>query len=58
MTRADPRDGRGRRASVLVGPERQDELGAALLEALAPYKTPSSGYILENESHFLVATSQ
>ena len=43
--------------SVLVGPERQGELGAALLEALAPYKTPAGGYILENESHVVVATA-
>ncbi|HWB56340.1 MAG TPA: class I SAM-dependent methyltransferase [Gaiellaceae bacterium] len=39
---------------VLAG-ERRGELEAAILEALAPYRTASGGYVLENEWHYLVA---
>jgi SAM-dependent methyltransferase len=39
----------------LVGPSGQEALRAALLDALAPYRTPSGGYRLQNEWHYLVA---
>jgi SAM-dependent methyltransferase len=38
--------------------EREPEVRAALLEALAPYRTPDGGYVLENEWHFLIATAR
>jgi SAM-dependent methyltransferase len=38
-----------------AGPSRQDELKAAIVEGLAPYRTVDGGYRLENEYHFLVA---
>jgi SAM-dependent methyltransferase len=36
---------------------REPEVRAALLEALAPFKTPEGGYRLENEWHTVVATA-
>jgi hypothetical protein len=39
----------------LVGPAREAEVRDEIVEALAPYRTPSGGYRLENESHFMVA---
>jgi SAM-dependent methyltransferase len=41
--------------AALVGPEREDEVGAAIVEGLASYRTPEGGYRLENEFHFLIA---
>jgi hypothetical protein len=38
-----------------AGPEREPELRAALVAALAPFRTPGGGYRLENEWHYLVA---
>jgi hypothetical protein len=35
--------------------DREEKLRASLLEALAPYRTPSGGYRLENEWRYLVA---
>ena len=40
---------------TMVGPEREPALRAAVLEALAPFRTPSGGYRLENEWHSLIA---
>lgn len=40
-----------------AGPAREDELRAALLEALAPFRAAAGGYRLENEWHTLVATA-
>jgi SAM-dependent methyltransferase len=37
--------------------EREPEVRAALLEALAPFRTPDGGYRLENEWHTVVATA-
>jgi hypothetical protein len=39
----------------LVGPERQSEVGAAIVEKLAPNRTADGGYRLENEWHYLIA---
>jgi SAM-dependent methyltransferase len=39
----------------VVGPAGEDALRTAILEALAPYRTPSGDYRLENEWHYLVA---
>jgi SAM-dependent methyltransferase len=41
--------------AALVGPEREDELRAAIVEGLAPYRAPGGGYRLNNEFHFLIA---
>ena len=40
---------------TFVGPEREPELRAAVLAALAPYRTADGGYRLENEWHTLIA---
>jgi hypothetical protein len=39
---------------VLAG-DRRDEVAAAIIEALAPYRAASGTYVLENEWHYLVA---
>jgi SAM-dependent methyltransferase len=41
--------------AVLVGPEREPALRAAIVAALAAYRTPAGGYRLANEWHFLIA---
>jgi hypothetical protein len=41
----------------VVGPEREEELRARIVEALAPFRTPSSSYRFENEWHYLVASA-
>jgi SAM-dependent methyltransferase len=41
--------------AVLVGPSREEAFEDALVEGLAPYRTPSGGYRLENEFHYLIA---
>jgi hypothetical protein len=41
--------------AVLVGPDREDALRAAIVEGLAPYRTPDGRYRLSNEYHFLIA---
>ena len=41
--------------ATLVGPEREGEVRAAIVEGLEPYRTPEGGYRLENEFHFLIA---
>jgi SAM-dependent methyltransferase len=40
--------------ATLVGPEREDAVRAAIVEGLAPYRTPDGGYRLQNEFHFLI----
>jgi SAM-dependent methyltransferase len=37
--------------------DREDDVRAALLEALAPFRTEDGRYVLENEWHFLVAAA-
>jgi SAM-dependent methyltransferase len=41
--------------AALVGPEREQEVRAAIIAGLARYRTPAGGYRLENEFHFLIA---
>jgi SAM-dependent methyltransferase len=41
--------------AALVGPEREEEVRAAIVEGLAPYRTSDGVYRLENEFHFLIA---
>jgi hypothetical protein len=41
----------------LVGPEREDDIRAQIVDALAPYRTEQAGYRLNNEFHYLVATA-
>jgi SAM-dependent methyltransferase len=43
--------------SVLVGPEREEEVRVAIVEGLAPFRTAAGGYRLENEFHFLIAAA-
>ena len=37
--------------------EQEPDVAAALVEVLAPFRTPDGGYRLENEWHYLVATA-
>jgi hypothetical protein len=39
----------------LVGPSQEEALKAAIVEGLAPYRTPNGSYRLRNEYHYLVA---
>ena len=41
--------------AVIVGPEREQELKAAIVDGLAPYRRRDGGYRLANEYRFLVA---
>ena len=41
--------------AVLAGPERELELQTAIVEGLAPYRTPEGGYRFSNEFHYLIA---
>ena len=41
--------------AMLAGPTREEAIGQAIVEALAPHRSPSGGYRLENEWHYLVA---
>jgi SAM-dependent methyltransferase len=41
--------------AVLAGPEREDELRRAIVDGLAPYRTPEGRYRFSNEYRFLVA---
>lgn len=41
--------------AILVGPEREDEIKAAIVAGLASYRTADGGYRLENEYLYLVA---
>ncbi len=41
--------------ATLAGPEREQELKAAIVDGLAPYRTPDGRYRLSNEYHYLIA---
>ena len=41
--------------AVTAGPDHQDEVAAAFVEGLAPFRTASGGYTLTNEWHCLIA---
>jgi SAM-dependent methyltransferase len=41
----------------LIGPDRADEVGREIVEALAPYRTREGGYRLENEFHVVIASA-
>jgi SAM-dependent methyltransferase len=41
--------------ALAAGPEREDELKRAIVDGLAPYRTPDGSYALRNEYHYLVA---
>jgi SAM-dependent methyltransferase len=43
--------------ALLAGPEREDELKAAVVEGLAPYRRRDGSYRLTNEYRFLIATA-
>jgi hypothetical protein len=38
-----------------VGPEREDDVKAAIVAGLAPFRGSDGGYRLENEYRYLVA---
>jgi SAM-dependent methyltransferase len=42
--------------AVLAGPEREQELRAAIVNGLAPFRRPDGGYRLSNEYRYLVAS--
>jgi SAM-dependent methyltransferase len=41
--------------ATLVGPSKEDAMKAAIVDGLAPYRTPEGGYRLQNEYRFLIA---
>jgi hypothetical protein len=41
--------------AVIVGPDRERELGDAIIAGLADHRTPDGHYRLQNEFHFLIA---
>jgi SAM-dependent methyltransferase len=41
--------------AAVVGPSREDELKAAIVDGLAPYRGNDGRYRLQNEYHFLIA---
>lgn len=41
--------------ALIVGPERENELGDAIVTGLAPHRTADGGYRLESEFHQLIA---
>jgi SAM-dependent methyltransferase len=43
--------------AVLAGPERERELKTAIIDGLAPYRTPDGSYRLSNEFHYLIASA-
>lgn len=43
--------------ATLIGPEREEETRAQIVDALAPCRTPQGTYRLENEYRYLVATA-
>jgi hypothetical protein len=42
---------------VLAGPEREEELLTAIVDGLAPFRTPDGGYRFSNEYRYLVASA-
>jgi SAM-dependent methyltransferase len=43
--------------ALLAGPEREHELKAAIVDGLAPYRTPDGSYRLSNEFHYVIANT-
>jgi SAM-dependent methyltransferase len=43
--------------AILAGPEREQELRTAIVDGLAPYRTPDGSYRLSNEFHYLIASA-
>ena len=41
--------------AVLVGPDREEAIKAAIVEGLAEHRAPDGSYELSNEFHYLVA---
>ena len=41
--------------AVVVGPDREDEIKAAIVEGLDGYRTADGGYRLDNEYRYLIA---
>jgi SAM-dependent methyltransferase len=41
--------------AVIAGPERQDELKAAIVDGLSSFRRPNGSYRLSNEYHYLIA---
>jgi SAM-dependent methyltransferase len=43
--------------AVLAGPKREQELRTAIVDGLAPYRTPEGSFRLSNEFHYLIAST-
>jgi SAM-dependent methyltransferase len=43
--------------ALLAGPEHEQELKTAIIDGLAPYRTPDGSYRLSNEYHYLIASA-
>ena len=43
--------------AILVGPEREEAIKAAIVEGLAEHRTAEGGYRLDNEYHYLIASA-
>jgi SAM-dependent methyltransferase len=43
--------------AVLVGSDREEDVGDAIAAGLAPYRTTDGRYVLSNEYHYLVASA-
>jgi SAM-dependent methyltransferase len=43
--------------AILAGPQREEELKTAIVDGLAPYRTPDGSYLLSNEFHYLIASA-
>jgi hypothetical protein len=41
--------------ALLAGPDREEELKAAIVDGLAPYRRPDGSYRLSNEYRYLIA---
>lgn len=41
--------------AVIVGRRRERELETAIVDGLAPFRTPAGSYRLSNEFHYLIA---
>jgi SAM-dependent methyltransferase len=44
--------------ATIVGPDREDELKRAIVEGLAPFRTPGGGYRLQNTFRLLLACAR
>ncbi len=43
--------------AAMVGPDREDEVRAAIVDGLAPFRNADGAYLLDNEFHYLIAAA-